>query len=616
MLKNFINNFLEHNAQSGRKTIPARDQIAECDTWDLSALYPDEEAYQRDFNVLKSQYPSISQFKTTLIDSPSQVLACMELNQELNMLAEHLYHYASLRLSEDGSNSQHLERHGKLVNLLTNIAEHVAFIEPELQALDDNAFEQLLGEPKLQPWNNYLKRIRRFKPHALSPNEERLLAMASGVTGGIDDAFSQLNDVDMRFGEIEDIPGRFSPLSQGSIITFLENPDRSVRRKAFEQFYREFSDHKYTIAALLSTSVKGDVFYARARNYPSALEKALFQDNIPPSVYDNLIKAVRSNLEPLRKYLRLRRRAIGIEQNYPFDLYIPLVTEQKMRYSFDQAADLILQTCSPLGTEYTEILGKGLRSDRWCDRYETVGKRSGAFSSSSYGKPAFILMNYEDESFSSVYTLAHEAGHSMHSWYSQKEQLYQDYHYPIFLAEVASTFNEELLTHHFLKDCSDPKLRAYIINRQIDEIRGAVYRQTLFAEFEKITHAMEESGEALTLESFCRVYRELLSAYFGEELELVELIELECLRIPHFYRAFYVYKYATGLAAAVALSQRVLHGGEAEAEAYLGFLKSGRSKYPLETLQLAGVDMSTPEPIEKTLQLFSQRVDELESLLS
>jgi oligoendopeptidase F len=319
-------------------------------------------------------------------------------------------------------------------------------------------------------------------------------------------------------------------------------------------------------------------------------------------------------LKPLFRYFDLRRRALGLRELHHYDTYVPLVPEIETRTSFDQAVEMVLAALAPLGEEYVDILREGFRG-RWVDRYESKGKRSGAFSSGSYGAPPYILMNYKEDVFADIYTLAHEAGHSMHSWFAQESQLFQDYEYPIFLAEVASTFNEELLTHHLLQQTSDPKMRAYIINRQIDDLRGTLFRQTMFAEFEKIIHSIEENGDALTLDFFKSEYHKLLETYFAENFVLDAELDLECLRIPHFYHAFYVYKYATGISAAVALSERVLSGESGSVDAYLNFLRSGGSKFPLETLRAAGVDMTTPAPIESALRLFERRLDELEGLL-
>src|SRR5216110_439728 len=418
----------------------------------------------------------------------------------------------------------------------------------------------------------------------------------------------------MKFGVLTDVDGREKPLTQSTYSSFLLKRDRGLRERAFEQFYDEFRDHQFTLAASLSYSVKADVFRARARNFLSALEASLFKDDVPVAVYDGLINAVREGIPPLLRYYELRRRVLDLDQLRAYDTYVPLVPEIETHVRFDEAIDKVIASLAPLGEEYTRTLADGLRG-RWCDRYETKGKRSGAFSSSSYHAPPYILMNYKRDVFADVYTLAHEAGHSMHSWFSQNSQLFQDYEYPIFLAEVASTFNEELLTHHLLETTTDPKMRAYIINRQIDDLRGTLFRQTMFAEFEKIIHAIEESGDALTLDGFKSEYHRLLETYFAENFTLDPELDLECLRIPHFYHTFYVYKYATGISAAVALSERVLSGESGSVDAYLNFLRSGGSKFPLETLQLAGVDMATPAPVESTLRLFEQRLEELELLL-
>jgi oligoendopeptidase F len=413
---------------------------------------------------------------------------------------------------------------------------------------------------------------------------------------------------------LTDERGAELPLTQSTYSSFLLKRGAAVRKSAFTQFYAEFQDHEYTLAAALSYSVKADVFRARARNHPGALEASLFHDDVPLAVYDGLISSVRNGIPALLRYYELRRRVLGLDELHAYDTYVPLVPEIETRISFDEAIDKVTASLAPLGDEYVRSLGDGLHG-RWCDRYETKGKRSGAFSSGSYGAPPYILMNYKEDVFADVYTLAHEAGHSMHTWLAQKSQRFQDYDYPIFLAEVASTFNEELLTHFLLEQASDPKMRAYIINRQIDDIRGTVFRQTMFAEFEKVIHAIEESGEALTLDVFKAEYRKLLEAYFGSVVVLDPQLELECLRIPHFYSAFYVYKYATGLSAAVALSERVLSGADGAVESYLKFLKSGGSDFPLPTLQRAGVDMTTSAPVEATLRLFERRLSELEELL-
>jgi oligoendopeptidase F len=499
---------------------------------------------------------------------------------------------------------------------MTRISEAFSFFTPEIQAIDDATFDKFLASPELAEWQIPLRKLRRLKPHTLSASEERLMALSGTALGGHRETFSQLTNVDMQFGELEDETGTKRTLSQSSYSSFLVKRDPALRKKAFHQFYAEFDAHKFTVASTMASSIRTDVFYARAKNYPSARESALFRDDVPVAVYDNLISTVRKNLPALFRYYALRKRILKLDEIHQYDTYVPIVPNIETKVSFDEAIEKILASVAPLGSEYCETLAKGLREGRWCDRYESKGKRSGAFSSGSYTSPPYILMNYKDDVFSDVYTLAHEAGHSMHTWYTNRNQPYQTSGYPIFLAEVASTFNEELLTHHLLEHTTDPMMRAYLINRQIDDIRGTVYRQTMFAEFEKLTHEAEERGEALTLEKFREIYRGLLQDYFGPDFTLDPELELECLRIPHFYSAFYVYKYSTGISAAVALSQQVLAEGAPAVERYLGFLKSGGSEFPLPTLQKAGVDMTSPEPIQRTLELFAKRVEELEQLLA
>jgi oligoendopeptidase F len=594
--------------------VPSRAEIPESDKWDLAHLFADVGKWREDFRWVQQTYPRIKEWRGKLGASAKNLLECLEFEKELDLKLERLYHFASLQLAEDSANTEYLARVGQIKNLLTKIAEAFAFVVPEIQAIDDETFAKCVVDPALTDWRIKLHKIRRLKPHVLSEPEERILALGAAALSGYDDTFSQLTDVDMKFGVLVDDTGREKPLTQSSFSSFLVKHDPELRKRAFEQFYTEFQDHQYTLASSLAYSVKADVFRGRARNYSSSLEAALFPDDVPAAVYEGLIKSVRANLAPLFRYFELRRRVLGLKELHHYDTYVPMVAEIQTHISFDQAVEHVVAALQPLGKEYVDVLESGLRG-RWCDRYETKGKRSGAFSSGSYGAPPYILMNYKEDVFTDVYTLAHEAGHSMHTWFSQKSQKYQDYDYPIFLAEVASTFNEELLTYHLLKQTRDPKMRTYIINRQIDDIRGTLFRQTMFAEFEKVIHQVEESGDALTLDVFKLEYHKLLTAYFAENFALDPQLDLECLRIPHFYGAFYVYKYATGISAAVALSEKVLRGDAGAIDAYLGFLKSGGSKFPLETLKLAGVDMTTPKPIESTLRLFERRLSELEGLL-
>ena len=393
------------------------------------------------------------------------------------------------------------------------------------------------------------------------------------------------------------------------------SPNRDVRKAAFHQYYSQFEAHENTLAATLSGSIQKDVYYARARGYDNALTGALFPDNVPQSVYDSLIESVRNNFDALYRYYELRRNLMGLDEIHHYDTYVPIISDLQVNRNWDEATDLVIASLQPLGSNYCEVLEAGLRG-RWCDRYPNAGKQSGAFSAGSYVGDPYILMNYKPAVLNDVFTLTHEAGHSMHSYYSSKHQSFEYYNYTIFVAEVASTFNEQLLSDYMMKHAQNDRERAYLINRDIDAIRGTIIRQTMFAEFEKITHEMAESGQPLTVQSFREVYGQLLKDYFGPNFAIDDYLSLECFRIPHFYRAFYVYKYATGLSAAIALSKRVLQGGQQELDDYLNFLQGGCSKDPLDLLREAGVDMEEPKPVDTALQQFASLVDQLESLLS
>ena len=595
-------------------TLKSRSEVPLGDTWDLTPIFGDDASWEAELLTLAARYEGISSFKGTLGKSPHELAKVLEFEKSLDASTERLAQYAGLRVSEDSSNSSALDRDGRLSSLSAKISEACSWVAPEIQEIPDAIFDAFLADPLLADWLISLQYLRRLKPHILSTKEERLLSLSMPAIGGHHETFSQLTNVDMTFGSLTDDRGKVVELTQSSFSSLLQRPDREVRKTAFHKFYDEFTAHRYTLASSLASSVKGDVFLAKARNYPSALESSLFPDNVPVAVYDSLIEAVRSRLPVLHRYYGLRQRVFNLPDLHVYDTYAPLVAAVQNDVPFDEAIGMVLKSLHPLGSDYTETLGRGLSQERWCDRYENKGKRSGAFSYGTYQGPPYILMNYKADVFSDIYTLAHEAGHSMHTWYARRTQSFQDYHYPIFLAEVASTFNEILLTEHLLAETKDLAMRAYLLNRQIDDLRGTLFRQTMFAEFEKLTHATEESGAALTLESFRKMYRGLLDSYFGTGVIIDDELELECLRIPHFYSAFYVYKYATGISAAITLATQVLATGDTER--YFGFLKSGGSKFPIETLDEAGVDMRSPQPVNAALDLFERRVTELEELLS
>ncbi len=589
-----------------RSEVPAKDR------WNLSLLYTDEAAWEADFSRLKNLVKEIPTWEGTLT-SAQALKKAVDFSHQWERLAEKLGEYAHLKVAEDVVDATANERMGRFYAVVTEANAASSYLVPEILAISDEKWNDWIGQELLAEDRISLTKLRRFKPHVLGEEAERVLALGGEVRGSASKTFSQLTNADMDFGSLT-VEGLELPLSQSSYSVFLQNPDRQVRQAAYNQFYAEFAAHANTLASLYAASVQQDVWMSRARGYASSRAQALYADKVPEEVYDNLIKTVRSSLPHLHRYYEIRRRALGVERLHHSDAYAPMVPEARRITPFEEAVKLVEKAVAPLGSEYQGILKQGLAGG-WVDKYENKGKRSGAFSSGCYDSVPYILLNYKDEDLRDVFTLAHEAGHSLHSWYSQHNNPYPHYSYTIFEAEVASTFNEQLLAKVFLDQATEPKERAAVLGKLIEDTVATLFRQTMFAEFEHLVHQHAEAGEALTLEYFRSTYRGLLEAYFGPEVELPEVASLEGLRIPHFYNAFYVYKYATGLSAAIALSERVLKGGEKERAQYLGFLRSGGSRFPLESLQEAGVDMSQPEPIQRAMEVFARRLDELEKLL-
>ena len=596
------------------KTLPPRSKVKTGDTWDLAPLFKNDDAWLRAYGKIEKMMGGYKRFRGKLGTSAKVVREYFNFDSELEQLAERLGSYAFLKQSEDVANSTYQGMVQQYMFMATRAGEAASFVTPELQALPKKKMAAYLKSPLLKDYRIQLERLARFKPHVLSAKEERLLAMQGEVAGTADKIFSQLTDADFKFGNVKDEVGQPVELTQGSMRVFLESRKRSVRKQAFTQFYDVYKGHENTLAATLGSSVLQDVYRARARNYPSALEAALFSDNVPTTVYTNLIDTVRATLDTSHRYLALRKKALKLKELHHYDSHCPIVDFPKTRIPYDKAVEQICEAVAPLGSGYVKTLRKGLEG-RWVDRYENKGKRSGAFSGGGFVGPPYILMNYKDSVLDSVFTLAHEAGHSMHTYYSAGNQPYQNYQYTIFVAEVASTFNEQLLGKYLMQQARNPKRRAQLICKEIDEIRGTIIRQTMFAEYERDIHAIAEAGEPLTIERLRAEYRKLIEAYFGPDFTIDEVLELEGLRIPHFYRAFYVYKYATGLSAAIALSRMVLNGGNKERNRYLNFLKSGGSKYPLDLLRDAGVDLEKPEPVNAAMDRFRELVDELEAVL-
>ncbi len=596
------------------KKLPARSQVKAADTWDLSSLFKKDADWERAFEAWERQIPRYERFRGTLGDGAAALAKCLSFDSDFDRAGERLGTYAHLKTTEDMADSRYQRMLGRYEHAATLAAEAASFIRPEILSLSAKTLEEYIDAKPLQRFRLQLERLIRYKPHTLGPGEEKLLAMQLEMAGAAGRVFRQLTDADLKFGMCRNEKGESVELSHATFSSFLRSPSRTIRRRAFHQYYDQFKLHENSLAAAYSSSVQKDVYYAKARGYASAREASLFHDNVPVAVYDNLIAAVRGKMPAVYRYFELRRKKMRLRDIHHYDTYVPILSELDSRHTWKQAVDAVVNSLEPLGNGYCSVLADGLNG-RWCDRYPNQGKRSGAFSSGSYDGWPYILMNYQPDVLDHVFTLAHETGHSMHSHYSAKHQPYESYNYTIFVAEVASTFNEQLLSRHLLEQAKSDRERAYLINREIDSIRGTVIRQTMFAEFEKISHSLVEAGEPLTVDTLKTEYGKLLVDYFGPDFVIDEELKLECLRIPHFYSAFYVYKYATGLSAAIALSERVLAGGKSELGDYLSFLQGGCSKWPLDLLRDAGVDMAKPAPVDTALAYFERLVAELEELL-
>ncbi|MBN2577948.1 MAG: oligoendopeptidase F [Pirellulales bacterium] len=596
------------------KKLPARSEVRKADTWDLSSFFADDAAWDKTFEAWQKKIESYASFRGKLAESAQKLADCIRFDLDVQRAGDRLGTYAHLKTTEDQGNSDYQRMLGRFMQAASRVGQASSFLRPEILAIPEDKMDEFLQSPALAPYKILLERILRFKPHTLGDKEEKLLAMQAEMAAGPTQIFRQLNDTDMKFGTVQDEKGRTIELSHGTLSTLLNSPSREVRATAFNTFYQEYTDHAHTLAATLSAVVQKDIYYARARNFASAREAALFPDNVPVTVYDNLIASVHRQFPALYHYFDVRRRKMGLPDIHFYDTYVPILAELQTRHTWDQAVKKIVTALEPLGSEYCGILERGL-SGRWCDRYENRGKQSGAFSSGCFDSDPVILMNYQPNVLEHVFILAHEGGHSMHSYFSKKNQPFAYHQYTLFVAEVASTFNETLLNKYLLAHAADDQERAFLLNRRIDSMRQTIFRQTMFAEFEKLAHASAEAGEPLTLDRIKELYHGLLAQYFGPDFTLDPGLDLEGLRIPHFYRNFYVYKYATGLSAAMALVERVTQGGKQELADYLNFLKGGGSKFPLDLLRDAGVDMEQPQGVDNALAQFGPMVKELDSLI-
>lgn len=596
-----------------KMTIPPRSEVKDGDKWNLTGLFASEAAWETALVEYQKKAEKIPSFKGTLGTSSDNLYAAMVFFRELGILEETLLSYASLRQTEDEGLAASRDRMGRAMMAYTKAQGYFSFVKPEIMGISDAVMQGILKEERMGEFKVYLNKILRNKSHVLSEGEERLLALQAEVNSTAQEGFSVLSNVDLDFGSIDTKEGK-RPLSNGTFASFLQHPDRDVRKRAYFQYYGAFDAHKNTIASLYSGSVQVDRYQALVRNFKSSRASALFPDNVDETVYDNLVSTVNANLGTLHEYYGLRKKALKVSDLRHYDVYAPLVGEADVKHSYTEAVDVIVKALAPLGSEYCDTLSNGLLNG-WVDRYENKGKRSGAFSAGGFVGEPYILMNYNEDVLRDVFTLAHEGGHSMHSYYSAKSNPFMHYNYTIFEAEVASTFNEQLLFEYMYKNAKDKTTKAYLVNKKLDDLLATLYRQTMFAEYEAKTHALLEGGTPLTVDVLRSTYRELLVKYFGPEMVFEDLSDLEGLRIPHFYNAFYVYKYATGVSASTALAKRVLSGGAKERDDYFAFLKSGGSRFPIDALKVAGVDMSKPEAVQDACAEFKRLVGEFKSLI-
>ncbi|MDT2048079.1 oligoendopeptidase F [Priestia aryabhattai] len=600
--------------QSTVKKLPNRSEIKIEDTWRLEDIFETDEAWEKEFQAVKALVPEMEQYRGKLGESADTLFKALQQQDELTMRVSKLYTYAHMRYDQDTTNSFYQGLNDRIKTLYTEIASALSYVTPELLAVDEATLKQYLEESKdLQLYAHALDEVNRERPHILSESEEAILAQASEALGASSNTFGMLNNADLEFPSIKDENGEEVEITHGRYIRFLESSDRRVREDAFKAVYDTYGKFKNTFASTLSGTVKKDNFSAKVRNYESARHAALSANNIPEEVYDNLVATVNEYLPLLQRYIDLRKKVLGVDELHMYDLYTPLVQDVKMEIPYSEAKDYLLKGLAPLGEEYISILKEGFEN-RWVDVHENKGKRSGAYSSGTYGTNPYILMNWQDN-VNNLFTLAHEFGHSVHSYYTRKEQPYPYGDYSIFVAEVASTCNEALLNDYLLKTIDDEKKRLYLLNHYLEGFRGTVFRQTMFAEFEHEIHVRAQNGEPLTPELLTKLYYDLNKKYFGDNLVIDEEIGLEWARIPHFYYNYYVYQYATGFSAAAALSKQILEEGDAAVERYLGFLKAGSSDYPIEVLKRAGVDMTTAEPIKEALEVFKEKLEEMERLL-
>ncbi|MDP1834652.1 MAG: oligoendopeptidase F [Chlamydiales bacterium] len=595
-----------------------RGEVASSDKWNVEALYPNMDVWQQEFDEVKGEdqglrWPAIQAFRGTLSKGPQHLKAVIEHLQNLERKLTTLYTYAHLRHDEDIVNPAHKEAYVRVTARYHDLAQEASWFEPELLGLSEETLQQYLDAPELAEYRFHIEKIVRMKKYTLSPEQEELIAAVAKPLQAASRAFSALNDADFKFGKVADKEGKLHELTHGSYGMFIRSQDRVLRANSFRRLHQQYSDYQHTLGELLNGQVQRHLFEAKARGFSTCVEAALYPKNIDVQVYDSLIKAVRDNIDALHDYMALRKELLGVEELHMYDLYVPLTPHVDIKMNYQEAQDAVISSTAALGEEYQSALREGLEQQRWVDRYENENKRSGAYSSGCYDSMPYILMNFKGV-LRDVFTLAHEAGHSMHSLCSRRQQPYHYSGYPIFVAEVASTFNEELLMKQLVARTKTQEERIFLIVEKLEDIRTTLFRQAMFAEFERKLHHWAENDTPLTTNLLNSEYSKLNKAYFGTHVVIDPELEVEWSRIPHFYYNFYVYQYATGISAAIALADRVTHGGAAEREAYLNFLKGGCSRYPLDLLQMAGVDMRSSKPVEQAIGRFRQLLAELRTL--
>lgn len=602
-------------AESKSKQLPARKEVPVEDTWRLEDIFATDEVWENELQDVKALIPEGTKFKGRLHESADILYEALQFQDRLGERLSRLYTFSHMRSDQDTGNTKYQGMDGRIRNIYTEFSSTYSFVVPEILTIPEEMLEKFLLEKKeMIVYKQAFKEINLQRPHILPAEQEALLAQAGEVMGASSNTFGMLNNADIRFPNVKDENGEEVELTHGRYTLFLESSDRSVREAAFKAMYGTYGKLKNTFASTLNGQVKKNVFNSKVRNYKSARDASLSNNSIPESVYDNLIETVNNNLHLLNRYIKLRKEILGLDELHMYDLYTPIVKEVKMNVPYAQAKEYVLKGLAPLGSDYNRVLQEGFEN-RWVDVHENRGKRSGAYSSGTYGTNPYILMNWQDN-VNNLFTLAHEFGHSVHSYFTRKNQPFQTGDYSIFVAEVASTCNEALLNDYLLKTITDEKQKLYLLNHHLESFRGTLFRQTMFAEFEHMIHQKVEEGESLTADWLTEQYYNLNKKYFGEGIVVDEEIGLEWARIPHFYYNYYVYQYATGISAAVALSKQILEEGQPAVERYIDqFLKAGSSDFPIEVLKRAGVDMNTSEPIEQALKVFESTLEEMESLL-